>query len=210
MILPFSYARPLMPVEIEAKMKLENPQVMVARLKACGATMGGEFMEINSFYDTEDRKLLAADEGLRVRVSRDLGSGEMRCVLTYKGRNRFGPLKSREEIEVGISSAEEIDRMLGRLGYARCLSFEKRRQSWKLGECKVELDEVPHLGAFIEIEGPSEEVIMGVRERLGLSNQPLIKSSYVALLTGYLQERGQPIAEIVFPGSTEPQVAQAG
>jgi adenylate cyclase class 2 len=196
-----------MAVEIEAKMKLDNPPAMLERLKAAGAEALGQFFEINRFYDTPDRALLAGDRGLRLRVSRELGSGAERCVLTYKGPNLPGAMKSREEIEMGVSGAEEAERLLNTLGYARCLSFEKRRSSWRLGECRVELDEVPHLGWFIEIEGPSEAAIMEVRERLGLGHQPLIKASYVALLIGYFRERGEAVKEIGFAASSDQRIA---
>ena len=71
------------------------------------------------------------------------------------------------------------------------LSFEKRRETLELDGCKVELDELPHLGSFVEIEGPDEEAVLRVREKLGLADRPIVKTSYIALLMGYLQERGQ-------------------
>lgn len=199
-----------MSVEIEAKMKVEDEVSMVARLQERGASVVGRFLEVNTFYDTDDRSLLAADEGLRLRVSRDLNTGQTQCILTHKGPNRQGPLKTREETEVEVGSAEAADRLLDRLGYTRCLSFEKRRYSWKLEDCKIELDEVPRLGFFLEIEGPSEESVMRVRNVLGLSDRPLIKASYIAMLASHLQERGETATAIVFPPEAEQQVAQAG
>jgi adenylate cyclase class 2 len=199
-----------MSVEIEAKMKVDNAVSMEARLKERGATPVGRFLEVNTFYDTEDRALLAADEGLRLRIAKDLNTGHAQYILTHKGPNRQGPLKTREETEVEVGNAEAADRLLDRLGYTRCLSFEKRRYSWKLEDCKIELDEVPRLGFFLEIEGPSEGSVMRVRNILGLSDRPLIKASYVAMLASHLQERGETATAIVFPPDSEQQIAQAG
>ncbi|MGE5611406.1 MAG: class IV adenylate cyclase [Bacillota bacterium] len=199
-----------MSVEIEAKMKVDNEVSMVARLKDHGATPVGRFLEINTFYDTEDRALLAADEGLRLRISKNLSTGQTQCILTHKGPNRHGQLKTREETEVEVGNAEAADRLMDRLGYARCLSFEKRRHSWKLEDCKIELDEVPRLGFFLEIEGPSEESVMRVRNTLGLSDRPLIKASYIAMLASHLQERGETATAIVFPPEADQHIAQAG
>ena len=112
-------------------------------------------------------------------------------IITYKGPRQHGLLKSRDEVEVTVGNSEDASQLLERLGFVRMLSFEKRRESWKLGGCKVELDELPYLGSFVEVEGPGDQPVLAVREQLGLADRPIVKSSYIALLMGYLQERGQ-------------------
>ena len=199
-----------MAVEIEAKMRIDDLEGMVALLKDRGAVLIGDFLEQNVFYDTEDRALLAADEGLRLRTSLELNTGKARVVLTHKGPNGCGPLKSREETETGVENAEAAGRLMERLGHRRWLSFEKHRQSWKLDNCRIELDRMPYLGSFVEIEGPSEEAVMKMRERLGMASIPLIKASYVAMLTCYLQERGQPLGEIRLAEIPSVRIAKAG
>ena len=181
-----------MPVEIEAKMKVADLEPVRARLRECGAERVAARFEVNEFFDTEDRTLLAADKGLRLRRSRDLASGEETFAMTFKGPRQHGPLKSREEAEVTVGSFDDARRLLHDLGYVTILSFEKRRESWKLGGCKVELDELPHLGAFVEVEGPREQDVLKVREMLHLSDRPMIKTGYAALLSTYLQEHGRP------------------
>lgn len=203
----FPYPRVLMPVEMEAKMKLENVERMVGVLKEQGAVQVGEYFETNAFYDTDDRTLLAADEGLRIRIAQELHTGKTRCMITHKGPNDYGPLKSRPETELEVASADSAALLLERLGYVRHLRFQKRRLSFRLDGCKIELDEIPHLGHFIEIEGPDSETILRMRDRLGLAKSPLIKTSYVAMLASHLQERGQPIADIEFPPSTQRRLA---
>jgi hypothetical protein len=71
----------------------------------------------------------------------------------------------------------------------------------------VEIDELPRLGFFIEIEGPTEEAVLQARQALGLSESPLIKAAYSAMLTEYLQERGDSSMDVNFP--TETRVAKA-
>ena len=203
-------SRAVMAVEIEAKMRIEDTDGMIAALKDLGATLIGDFLEQNLFYDTHDRTLLAADEGLRIRTSLDLNTGVSRTVLTHKGPNGYGPLKNREETEVGVDSPEAAGQIVERLGYRRWLGFEKRRQSWTLDGCRIELDQVPYLGSFIEIEGSSEQCVLRMRERLGLASVPLIKASYVAMLTSYLQERGQPLSHVRFTDRAHAPIAKAG
>ena len=182
-----------MPVEIEAKMSVPDLDVVRRRLRDLGAEPAGKTLETNTFFDTEDRSLLAADEGLRLRrnlrTEGDAATDEH--IITYKGPRQHGLLKSRDEVEVTVGNAEDATHLLERLGFVRMLSFEKRRESWKLGGCKVELDELPYLGSFVEVEGPGDQPVLAVREQLGLADRPIVKSSYIALLMGYLQERGQ-------------------
>ena len=187
-----------MGVEIEAKMTVESFDAVRARLRDAGAAGPVEHFEVNTFFDTEDRSLLAADEGLRLRRDRVVADGAEKLIITYKGPRKLGPLKSRDELEVEVSGADSAVKLLERLGYLQTLSFEKRRESWELDGCKVELDELPHLGKFVEVEGPDEPSVLRVRERLGLASRPMVKSGYIALLMSYLQERGMPTKSVTF------------
>ena len=187
-----------MPVEIEAKIKVPNHDALRARLMDLGATRVGEVLETNTFFDTEDRSLLAADRGLRIRQNHNLASRSEEFILTIKGPRLHGQLKSREELEVKIESGRDMSVILEQLGYRVVLSFEKRRESWSLNDCHVELDTLPHLGTYIEIEGKGDEKVMKVRDQLGLADRPLVKASYIALLMTYLQEHGQATRNVRF------------
>ena len=187
-----------MAVEIEAKMKVDSFDPVRAKLRDARASGPNEHFEVNTFFDTEDRSLMAADEGLRLRRDRDVAAGTEKNIITFKGPRQPGPLKSREEVELDVSESAAAVQLLERLGYLRTLSFEKRRESWKLDNCKVELDEVPHLGRFVEVEGPDEPSVMKVREKLGLASRPIVKSSYIAMLMSHLQERGQATKTVTF------------
>jgi len=188
-----------MAVEIEAKMKVDSFDAISRRLTEVGAAKAGEAIETNVFFDTDDRSLLAADQGLRLRTTIAMPSGEKKHTITFKGPRQHGPLKSREEKELGVVDAKDAIALLEVLRFHRVLSFEKKRQSWKLADCMVELDELPHLGLYVEIEGPKEESVMKVRETLHLTDKPIIKASYVALLMTFLQESGNAKRVVKFP-----------
>lgn len=187
-----------MATEIEAKMKVEEFDTVRQRLVERGAERIGAVIETNTFFDTPDRLLLSADKGLRLRRAHDLASGREHFVLTVKGPQQQSQLKNREEAEVGVESGDDATRFLAALGFTPTLSFEKKRESWKLGGCKVELDEVPLLGRFIEIEGPDEGIVMRVREQLGLSDRPPIKTGYIAMLSRLLHDHGNNRRSITF------------
>jgi adenylate cyclase class 2 len=188
-----------MPVEIEAKLKVNDLAEVRERLKKAGATHVADVMETNTFFDTDDRSLLAADQGLRLRVKRALSNSTPETfTLTFKGPRQHGPLKSRDEFELGVSSSKDAVALLDHLGFHTVLTFEKKRETWKLDGCFVELDELPHLGAYVEIEGPKENVILKVREALNLADRPLVRASYIALLMTYLQEQGKSNRVVAF------------
>jgi adenylate cyclase class 2 len=178
---------------------VDDLSVVRERLKAAGAEPDGAVLETNVFFDTDDRSLLAADKGLRVRHARDLSSGREEHVITFKGPRHHGPLKSRDEREITVNDGAGAAALLEALGYHKVLSFEKRRESWRLGGCKVELDELPHLGVYVEIEGPRDEIVMRVRETLKLSDRPLVKASYIAMLMTHLQESRDGQRVVKFP-----------
>src|SRR5439155_3670787 len=121
-----------MPVEIEIKLKVDHLSAVRDRLKQLGAKRVREVMETNVFFDTPDHALLASDCGLRLRRSRDLANHEEKLVITYKGPRGEGQVKSREEIELGVDSADSAVALLEKLGYVKMLTFEKRRESWKI------------------------------------------------------------------------------
>jgi adenylate cyclase class 2 len=187
-----------MAVEIEAKMAVPSHDAVRARLTELGAERLGRVLETNTFFDTEQRSLLAADEGLRLRRNLNVDTNADEHVITFKGPRQPGALKSREEIELAVASSDDAVQLLERLGFVRMLSFEKRRESWRLDACKVELDEVPYLGSFVEVEGHDEQSVLAVREQLGLSGAPMLKSSYIAMLMSHLEERGQPGRIVTF------------
>jgi adenylate cyclase class 2 len=186
-----------MPIEIEAKMKVESFEPVLAALREHQARSLGEHIETDAFFDTPDRSLLAADKGLRLRVAMDVQSKKSDALLTFKGPVGHGQLKKRQEIQTPLADPQAMGKLLEQLGFVQCLRYQKRRQSWQLDSCRVELDEIPHLGKFVEIEGPSDEAVMNVRQKLGLATLTLIKTSYIAMLSAHLQENGQSVTEVL-------------
>ena len=124
--------------------------------------------------------------------------------------NRFYAARAYKPLWVRAGKVgPEAAMLLERLGFTRCLSFEKRRQTWKLDDCRIDIEELPHLGQFVEIEGRNEEAVMKLRDALGLAERPLVKNSYVAMLTSHMQERGMSGQDVMFPREAV-RMAKAG
>lgn len=179
-----------MPVEIEAKIKVDDFAAVRANLAEHHGVRVKSVVESNAFFDTEDRSLQAADKGLRVRSARNAADGSEECTATFKGPRMLSALKSRHEIEVSVNDFAAAVELLKALGFVQVLLFEKRRETWVLAGCKVELDELPLLGCYVEIEGPNETTIRVVQQALGLGTRPNVKTAYVGLLISHLQDLG--------------------
>ncbi|MCG3129604.1 MAG: hypothetical protein FLDDKLPJ_00338 [Phycisphaerae bacterium] len=204
-----------MPLEIELKVRVDDHAAVRRRLVALGAESFGAVIEFNRLFDTRDAALARAGVGLRVRTHLplpiDLSATPVRtpspavpasrtAKVTVKGPQRPGPFKVRPEEEFDVSDGETVARAFTLLGYETTIAFEKRRESWRLDDCGVELDTLPLLGAFVEVEGPSEQAVSEVRSRLGLDACPHVQASYVSLLDEACRDRGLDPRRITFEG----------
>lgn len=189
-----------MPEEIEAKVKIAEPEAFRRRMAERGLTDEGTVLEVNRLFDTAAGSLRAAGSALRLREEHDPADGRVRrTTLTFKGPVVAGPVKRRPEVELALEVAEPMADILGRLGLAPAFYYEKRRTTWHVGLCKVVLDEVPHLGWFAEVEGPTDEAVMAVLAEVGLGGEPMIRKSYLGLLAEHLASRGMDPTRAEFP-----------
>jgi len=171
-----------MALEIEAKMRVADLAEIARRLKAAGAKPIGERIENNIFFDTPDGSLRRADKGLRLRANHDVKTGRTEQVVTFKGPTRRGKLKIRPEMEFTVDAPRAAVAAFKGIGLVVSVQFKKRRNSWRLKGCRVELDELPRIGRFVEIEGPSEAMVYRVRKLLDLAGHELIRESYAAMV----------------------------
>jgi len=187
-----------MPLEIEAKLQVDSHEAVRRSLGERGAVALGRVLETNRILDRADGKLRAAGAALRVRTTEPVNDGSGSTTLTFKGPIQQSGLKRRQEIEVQVSDARSILDLLGALGFVEVMVYCKCRESYRLERCRVELDEVPLLGDFVEIEGPDERSIAGVRDRLGLGDLAHIAESYIGLLVAHCERTGRNWRRIDF------------
>ena len=176
-----------MNVEIEAKMRIADPAELTSRLQGIAGDAVAEIIETDVFLDTAEKRLRSHDCGLRVRAEAHLlGETPDRTRITYKGPRETGPIKRREELELTVGSVDHAVLLLQRLGYHVQISFQKHRRRWHLNDCYIEVDHLPYLGDFVEIEGPTEEAVLAIREVIGLADHAFVQDPYVGILEQYL------------------------
>lgn len=189
-----------MGIEIEAKMPLKDPAALENRLRKLGAKAGRSIIEINTFFDTPQAALRSGDQGLRLRVEHEIDGKSHIVTLTHKGPRAHGRVKTRSETEVIVDNANHAAQLLTALGFLPVFMFEKKRKHWQMDKCIIALDTLPHLGDFVEIEGPSESDVMAARDKLGLGNLPLLQASYISMLLTYLAEHHLTTDRVSFNG----------
>lgn len=178
-----------MPLEIELKLRISFHDAVRRALKSAHAELQGKVRETNIFFDRPDNSLLAKDAGLRVRFSLADAKLPPKTLLTFKGPRQPTGLHAREAFDLALTPHDQIIPLLEALGFQQRLLFEKDRESWQLDHCLVELDTLPALGTFVEIEGPTEEAVLTVQQKLELVDAEIVKPGYASMVRTHLAGR---------------------
>jgi len=183
--------------EIEAKVRVASLDHVAGRLTAVGARYVASHDQHDVFFADREMKLIAAGCGLRIRRQKD-DNGE-RALLTFKGPREKSRYKVRPEAEVAVTDADTMRTILDALGYRPFVEVVKRRQLWRLDDCEVCLDDVAALGSFVEVEGPNEQAVAAVLEKLGLADLEPITRGYASMVRQELIRTGkaksQPVVD---------------
>jgi len=152
-------------------------------------------LEDNWVLDDAGRTLFGGSRLLRVRQMGQLSW------LTLKEPGSFsGGVKSRVEIETPVGSAETVLAVLAGLGFRPVRHYQKRRESWCLGQVVVALDETP-MGAFVELEGPAG-LLAAVAADLGLDPRTAVRGTYLDLWLAHRALHPDAPADMVFVNTT--------
>ncbi len=187
-----------MATEIEAKLPVESHQPVRQALAAAGATPIAQVIETNHILDAADGSLRSAGSALRVRSNQPIDDGPQTATVTFKGPVQPGSVKRRQEIEVSVDDPAAMLQLCKALGFVEVMVFRKRRASYQLDDCRIELDELPLLGCYVEIEGPDERAIHLVQKRIGLGDVSHIPQGYASLLRTHCRQTGQDQRRIDF------------
>ena len=160
---------------------------MKKHLNQQGAEFLGTVLQTDLFFDDSAESLRGRGCGLRLRCEKVLRRGangapvDSRAIITFKGPVvKNTRVKIREEIETRLDSPKSAAAILSACGMNPTVSIQKRRSSYRIGRARIELDELPLLGKFVEIEGLSERNVETVRKRLNIDGDH-IPESYLSM-----------------------------
>jgi adenylate cyclase class 2 len=161
--------------EIEIKLAFEDKQKVHDLLISLGfKSMGDETIE-DTYYSQEASKLKDAKKFLRIRKKGDFSE------LTFKGEVESDrDVCKRVELNSGLKDSESMQKILECLGYNVIRKNKSNRQYYKFDNVEIVIVEYfePVKLNYLEIEGPSEKSVMGVRDKLGDSVSDFPEDSF--------------------------------
>lgn len=180
--------------EKEIKLSIRDLPALAEHLRMCGAELVRErTLESNFRLDTPDRALKKDSRLLRLR-------NDDKVRITYKdGTYIDGGVITRREIEFIADDLETVKNFFKALGYDVVVHYEKYRTLFRLGDVIVTLDELPY-GDFVEIEAPTNALIEGVVQMLGLDWSKRINTNYLGLYERAMESAGLPVNDMTFEG----------
>jgi len=146
-------------IEVERKFRVTDAAPLRRRLEKLDAVWGQPQRQVDRYFAHPSRDFARTDEALRIRSAGDANQ------LTYKGPKLDATSKTRREIELalagGPAGAEACAALLAALGFRRVADVNKLRATAMLDfrgrRFSVSIDEVDHLGTFIELETLADE-----------------------------------------------------
>ncbi len=164
--------------EIEIKFPVKETKTITEKLRKLGfRIVVGRHREKNILFDEPSEKLLKEGKLLRVRQT---PSGQ---TVIYKGPiSTASKLKHREELECRIEGADVLMRIFSEVGFTIKTEYSKYRTVFEKEGFSISLDET-EAGNYLEVEGPSDEEITKLGEKLGYSERDFIRRTYAELIT---------------------------
>lgn len=170
-------------MEVEVRAKVNDLQEMKKGLEAMGASFGKEKKQVDYIFrrkGDEKKEQKPGDFILRIRDSE-------KKTLALKALTDV--MGAWEEYELGIDNAEEMRKIVERMGFFNSLIMVKKRIPGKLDDFSVCLDDVDGLGTYIEIELKSDDKksakkrLAELSSKLGIKEDNIEHKGYVVMLS---------------------------
>lgn len=146
--------------EIEVKfLEVDKPKFVDCLRKLHARDLGEELIKEQIFHDAGG-EWYAQRKFARIRQT---GKGTFFTYKHVEQRTATGTV----EIEFEVREPEKMKAFLEALGLVMDREQEKRRHKFQLGEVTVDIDTWPKIPTYVELEGPSEEMIKAAAEKLG-------------------------------------------
>lgn len=150
-----------MKTEFEAKFPDIDADALRVALKGKGAHLElPEVLMRRKNFDYPDRRLEKMSGWIRVRDEGD------KVTLSYKQLNDR-TLYGTKEVNVVVDDFDKTCSFLESIGMAAKAYQETRREKWDYKGVEVTIDTWPWVPTFVELEGPTEEVVREVARDFG-------------------------------------------
>ncbi|MFA5047823.1 MAG: class IV adenylate cyclase [Patescibacteria group bacterium] len=149
-----------METEIEAKFPHVDPEILRARLNELGAKLvHPEVQMCRHVFDYQDKRLEKIGGWVRIRQEND------KVTMSYKQLNDR-TLHGTKEITIIVDDYDKAHDFLTSIGLVSHAYQETTRETWLYKDVEVTIDTWPWIPTFMELEGPSEELVREVASDL--------------------------------------------
>lgn len=152
-----------MQAEIEVKFIDVDIDDVRQRLKSAGAKLEQPMRDMRRALIEEEHH---AAENMFIRI-RDEGDKVTLCLKKKTKSLEESTIDSTYEIETTVGDFDKTLEIFRVAGWHYMTYQESRRETWRLGEVEVVIDEWPWLKPYIEIEGPDEASVRQAADQLG-------------------------------------------
>ena len=148
--------------EIEVKVIEINKEEMIKKLLSLGAkkVFDGDIQAIT--YDFFDNSLKKNESFIRLRLKGD------KAFITYKKKISKDCAKIMEEIETEVKDFTLMQAILEKINLVPQKSYNKKRESYQIGDVLFEFDDYECIPIYMEIEAPSSEIINEYLSKLNI------------------------------------------
>ena len=138
--------------EIEVKILEIDKKTIENKLRMLGAKKVFDGTVEAVYYDFPDGYLEKQNKTLRLRKKEDLF--ETQIEFTSKTPVSRKKAKIMTEYEVCVDDYDAMKNVLESIGLQECKSLTKQRVSYAIGHVHFEIDTLPDIPTFMEIEAP--------------------------------------------------------
>lgn len=170
-------------IEVEAKIKIEDPEVYRRLLKPFSRFVG-RIEKVDDYYTLQsDGKY--PRKSLRVRRTGKFYEVNFKEKLSY-----VQGVHAKKESEFAVSDIKNFFGLINDFGFRKWLTKEKISEIYHVERnFHVEINNVKNLGWFLEIEyltekdvGKARKKILGVMKKLGVREREIIENGYTKML----------------------------
>ena len=169
-----------MNTEIEVRILNINKEDLISKLEENNAEFIGDWLQIRYVYDF---KPVDPHRWIRLRTN---GITNTLTIKEVKDKTALGT----KELEIEVSSIEDTDKILEKLGYRKRSIQENKRVRYILNGVEIDIDTWPYLDTYVEFESYSLDKIKDVIALLDFDYNDAVTQDaqdiYMSL--GYTQE----------------------
>ena len=150
-----------MHTEYEVRVLEIDIEKVKKKLEKVGATFEWDLLQRRFVYDFIPK---VDGKWIRLRTNGEKSTLTIKNVVTSK-------IDGTQELEIQVDDFEKTNLILNELGYQAKGYQENRRVQYTYKGCEIDIDYWPKIPTYLEIEGPSEDIVYEVLQDLGFSKE---------------------------------------